>query len=105
MKREGLGETGAPETPDGYRWRAELLDQLSAALFNSGVTNELLAREPARLRTTAQFCRHAAASLEAECAFNLLEVATSLEKEAVSKEISPSARPSGTHGGPCNPAR
>ena len=91
VKRKELGETGAPEAPDGYRWRADLLDQLSAALFNSGVTTDLLGREPARLRTTAQFCREAAASLEAECAFNLLEVATSLEREAVGKEVSPSA--------------
>jgi hypothetical protein len=85
-KDRTAGRNGEPRERSGFRWRCDLLDNLDTALLNSGVTQEALPRGPAALRSAAGYCREAAARQDADCASNLMEVATRLETEAERKE-------------------
>ena len=85
-KERTAGWDGEPKERSGFRWRCDLLDKLDTALLNSGVTQEALARDPAALRSTARYCREAAAGQDPDCANNLLEVARRRELEAERNE-------------------
>ncbi len=69
----------------GALWHAGLMTRLDAALLNSGITRPAEERTIGGLRATASYCRELAGMCEEGMGRGLLDVATKLEAEALSK--------------------